>query len=132
MKRPQLPKCKSIASLVFIALLIVVSSASASLTVTTANQQGIANTWPFTPSWTVNTNASLIAGLAPSTATGNFTLEIAGRNVNTLTLNTNLTIDIIQPSTTTSTNYVTCGNGSGAGSLIVYTLPASANGYNLT
>ncbi|HWX20037.1 MAG TPA: immunoglobulin domain-containing protein [Candidatus Binatia bacterium] len=132
MKTPQSPKWKSTASLVFMALLAIVSSASASLTVTTANQQGIANTWPFTPSWTVDTNNSLIAGVAPSTALGNFSLEISGRTVNSLTLNTNLTIGIIQPSTTTSTNYVTCGNGNGAGSLIVYPLPASANGYNLT
>ncbi len=125
-------KCKITASLPFLVLLIIASSASASLTVTTANQQGTANTWPFTPSWTVNTNDSLIAGVAPSIALGNFSLEIAGRTVNSLTLNTNLSIGIIQPSTTTSSNYVTCGNGSGAGSLIVYQLPAAANGYNLT
>jgi hypothetical protein len=132
MTKPQTLKWKITASLVFAALLTLVSSASAALTVTTANQQGTANTWPFTPSWNVNTNGSLIAGLAPSTALGNFSLEIGGRTVSSLTLNTNLTIGIIQPSTTTSSNYVTCGNGSSAGSLIVYTLPASANGYDLT
>jgi hypothetical protein len=38
---------------------------------------------------------------------------------------------------TCSTNYVTCGNGTGpdgssAGSTVIYTLPASINGYNLT
>lgn len=132
MNKPQLLKCKTAASLACLALLSFAGSASAQLTVTTANQQGSANTWPFTPSWTVNTNNSLIAGLAPSTALGNFSLELAGRSVNSLTLNTNLTISIIQPSTSTDTNYVTCGNGSGAGSLIVYTLPASADGYNLT
>jgi len=33
---------------------------------------------------------------------------------------------------TTSTNYVTCGNGSGAGSLLIYTLTNSATGYDLT
>lgn len=132
MNKPRNSIWKIAARLACLAALIFGNSASAQLTVTTANQQGSLNTWPFTPSWIVNTNNSLIFGLVPTTALGNFTLEIAGRSVNSLTLNTNLTIGIIQPSTTTSTNYVTCGNGSGAGSLIVYTLPAAANGYNLT
>lgn len=130
--RTQFSKLKSPASLACLVLLIFAGSASATLLVTTDSQQGAANTWPFTPSWTVDSNDSLIAGLVPSTAVGNFSLEIAGRNVNSLTVNTDLTIGIIQPSTTTSTNYVTCGNGSGAGSLIIYTLPASAHGFNLT
>ena len=121
---------KITASLAFVASLVFAGSASATLTVTTANQQGTANVWPFTPTWIVNTNTSLIAGLAPSTAVGNFSQELAGRTPNSLTVNTNLTIDIIQPSTTTSSNYVTVGyNG---GSLLVYTLPLSAHGYNLT
>ena len=33
---------------------------------------------------------------------------------------------------TTSTNYVTCGNGNGAGSSVTYTLTGSAIGYYLT
>ena len=33
---------------------------------------------------------------------------------------------------TTSPNYVTCGNGSGAGSSVVYTLTGSSTGYDLT
>ena len=132
MTKPQLFKWKIAARLIYLALLTFVSSASAVLTVTTANQQGSLNTWPFTPTWTVNTNTSLIAGFIPSKALGNFSQEVAGRSVNSLTVNTNLTLAIIQPSTSTDTNYVTCGNGSGSGSLIIYTLPASANGYNLT
>ncbi len=132
MNNLSLLKDKVVTGLACLALLAGAGSASAQLTVTTTNQQGTANVWPFTPSWSVNTNSSLIAGLAPSTALGNFSLEIGGRTVDSLTLNTNLTIGIIQPSTTTTTNYVTCGNGSGAGSLIIYTLPPSANGYNLT
>ena len=123
---------KIVASLALVASLVLSGSASAALTITTDNQVGSANTYPFTPTWAVNTNHSLIANLAPATAVGNFSLELAGRDVNSLSLNTNLTIDIIQPSTSTSTNYVTCGNGGGAGSLIVYTLSPSANGYNLT
>jgi hypothetical protein len=132
MKRPYNSKWKLGASLAFAASLALTGSAWATLTVTTENQVGAVNTWPFTPTWVVNTNNSLIAGLAPTATAGNFSLEVAGRDVNSLTVNTNLTIAILQPSTSTSTNYVTCGNGSGAGSLIVYTLPASGNGYNLT
>ncbi|HEY4417248.1 MAG TPA: immunoglobulin domain-containing protein, partial [Verrucomicrobiae bacterium] len=126
---------KIAAGLLFGASLTLASSASAQLTVATSSQQGTANTWPFTPTWTPATD-SLIAGLVPTTATGNFTLEVAGRNVNSLTAGGSLAINQI-PATivgnnTTSTNYVTYGNGSGAGSLLIYTLPASANGYNLT
>ncbi|HEU5124287.1 MAG TPA: immunoglobulin domain-containing protein [Verrucomicrobiae bacterium] len=123
---------KSYASLAALAVAGFAGPASAALTVTLENQSGTANTWPFTPAWTVNTNNSLIAGLAPSQALGDFSKELAGRSVNSLTLNTNLTIGIVQPSTSTTTNYVTCGNGSGAGSLVVYTLPASSFGYDLT
>lgn len=114
------------------ALLFFIRTASAQLTVTYNHQQGAANVWPFTPTWVVDQADSLINGLAPSTAVGNWSLEISGRNVTNLTVNTDLTIGIIEPSTTTSTNYVTYGNGSGAGSLLVYTLPPNANGYNVT
>jgi hypothetical protein len=132
MKTTRLLKRKITASLAGMALLSFAHSGLAQLTVTPANQLGSANVWPFTPSWIVNTNNSLIAGLTPSTAVGNFSLELVGRDVNTLTLNTDLTIGIQFPSTTTTANYVTCGNGGGAGSLIVYTLPSSPNGFNLT
>lgn len=131
MNKPRIRARNTTASLVCLALLSFAVSVSATLTVNTANQQGIANTWPFTPTWVVNTNNSLIAGLAPTTAVGNFSQELAGRDVNTLTLNTDLQIRIIQPSTSTDTNYVTCGQG--AGELIIYTLPAGpTKGYNLT
>src|SRR5579864_220085 len=133
MNRLKLLECKIAASLACLPLLLFASSASAQLTVTYNHQQGTANVWPFTPTnWVVDQADSLINGLAPSTAVGNWSLEIAGRNVTNLTVNTDLTLGIIQPSTTTSTNYVTYGNGSGAGSLLIYTLPANANGYNLT
>jgi hypothetical protein len=99
--------------------------------VTTANQQG---SLPFTPSWTPASD-SLIAGLAPTTALGDFSLEVAGRNVDSLTSGGSLTIDYAPSTFTCTTNYVTCGdnnNGDNPGSNIVYTLPASTNGYNLT
>src|ERR1700748_1228869 len=122
------------ASLAAAALLSLAGSASAQVTVTTANQFGTANTWPFTPTWTPATD-SLIAGLAPTTALGNFSEETGTngvlRNANSLTAGGSLTINQVPLNNglnTCSTNYVSCGNGSGAGTLLVYTLPASANG----
>lgn len=137
MNRRNLLKSKIAASLACLAALFVAGSASAQVTVTTSNQYGSVATWPFTPtgsSWVVDQTDSLIYGLLPTSDPGNWTLEIPGRNVNSLTVNTNLTLNQVAGTSgnTTSTNYVSYGNGSGAGSLLVYTLPANANGYNLT
>ncbi|HEU5070169.1 MAG TPA: immunoglobulin domain-containing protein, partial [Verrucomicrobiae bacterium] len=122
-----------------LALLAFAGSAAAALSITTSNQVGTANTYPFTPTWTPSPG-SLIAGLAPDTTAGNFALDDTNRNVNSLTSGGSLAITTYPGNTgpdpvgntTTSSNYVSCGNGAGAGSLIVYTLPLSANGYNLT
>jgi len=128
-----------IKSLVCAGLAAFAGSAFAGLTVTTSNEVGVASTYPFTPSWTVNTNDSLIAGLTPSLSSGNFNLESPEsgvRSVDTLSANTDLSLvkTTITNSAngTTERNYVTVGNGSGAGRVIVYTLPANANGYDLT
>ena len=127
------------ASGVAMVLLMFAGSASADLTVATTHEEGSANVYPFTPSWIVNTNNSLIAGLVPSSTVGNFDLEnpVSGaRSVNALTTNINLAIvktTITNTANgTTDNNYVTCGNGGGAGQVIVYTLPSAANGYDLT
>ncbi len=108
----------------------LVSPALASLIVTTDNQQGAL---PFTPTWTPASD-SLIAGLPPTAAEGNFNGEESGANVNTLTAGGSLTIGQVAADggETCSSNYVTCGYAGGAGSNIVYMLPASANGYNIT
>ena len=100
----------------------------AALVISTNNEYGAL---PFTPTWKPATN-SLIAGLAPSTASGNFSEEISGRNVDSLTAGGTLAITSVGNPATCSTNYVTCGNGNGAGSLVIYTLPASTYGYNIT
>lgn len=124
-------KRKSAAGLFFWVWLVVSNSVSAALIVSTTNQNGAI---PFTPSWTPAPN-SLIAGAAPSSSAGNFSLEPQGgiRSVSSLTAGSSLTINSVgSPSLTCSPNYVTCGDGGGAGSTLIYTLPASANGYNLT
>lgn len=104
-----------------------------SIIITTTNQTGN-STGAFTPGWSVVTNGSLIAGQVPSSATGNFSLEpqLGARSVNSLTMGGSLTITTGGSPTTTSTNYVTCGNGSGAGSAVIYTPTGSTNGYDLT
>lgn len=141
MNKSHLLKWHIAAVMACMALIILASSAPAALTVTTTNQNGAL---PFTPSWTPSPD-SLIAGLAPSATAGNFNLDNTNCNVNSLTSGGSLTINTTAGNnpagpdpvgnTTTSSNYVTCGNRTGApaaGSLIVYSLPASANGYNLT
>jgi hypothetical protein len=131
-------------SLACLALLLAVGSASA-LTITTANQAGTAGVYPFTPSWTPDSAHSLINGLTPSFTSGNFNLDNTNCNVNSLTSGGSLTINTTTANnpagpdavgnTTTSSNYVTCGNRTAspaAGNVIVYTLPASTFGYNVT
>jgi hypothetical protein len=88
----------------------------------------------FTPTWTVVTNNSLIAGQSPGSTSGNFTLGIPGRSVNSLTDGGGGALTQIAGTVgyTTSTNYVTCGNGGGAGASVTYMLTGSASGYNLT
>lgn len=117
--------------LVLLGLLLVTGSSHASLVITTTNQSGVV---PFTPTW-VPAAGSLVAGLTPSTASGNFSQEASGRNVLTLTGGGSLTLTTITNpggGTTAGINYVTCGNGGGAGSTIIYTLPAATFGFNLT
>jgi hypothetical protein len=65
---------------------------------------------------------------------GNFSEEISGRSVNSLTAGGNLGLTLINGTSgvTTSTNYVTCGSGGGAGATLIYQLPAAPNGYDLT
>jgi signal transduction histidine kinase len=101
-----------------------------------AAQTGPGGATTFTPTWTINPNNNLIAGQAPSSRSGNFSLEISGRSANSLTAGGNLAISVIagdQPGhSTCSTNYVTCGDGDQAGSSVTYALNGSKNGYDLT
>ena len=103
-----------------------------------AAQTGLGHGFPLSPTWAI-VPGSAIYGQSPSTTNGNFSEEVPGRNVNSLTAGGGLGLTQIAGTsgTTTSTNYVTCGNrtgpdGSSAGSTIVYTLAGSAGGYDLT
>ena len=100
-----------------------------------STQTGL-GTGTFVPDWPAATNGSLIAGQAPGASSGNFSLELAGRNLNSLTAGGDLSLtqiagDASYPITTT-VNYVTCGNGGGAGAGLIYPLAGSTTGYNLT
>jgi hypothetical protein len=63
---------------------------------------------------------------------GNFSMEVPGRSPYALTTTNSLALTQIAGTSgyTTSTNYVTCGNGAGA--LLIYSLPSSVAGYDLT
>ena len=104
--------------------------------VTTISAQTGLGAGTFVPDWTAVTNGSLIAGQAPGGSSGNFSLELAGRNINSLTAGGDLSLtqiagDASFPITTTA-NYLTGGNGGGAGAWLIYPLAGSATGYNLT
>lgn len=97
-----------------------------------AAQTGLGAGFDFTPTWPFALS-SVVSGQAPLSTTGDFNLETFGngRSVNSLSAGDTLTIS--QPGGITSTNYATCGNGSGAGSSVIYSLTnLSAGGYSLT
>ena len=119
-------KWKIAASLICLALLIFASSAAGGLVIigTTTNQAS-----PFTPNWPVATN-SLIAGMLPSSVgAGSFTQNYnsgAGGGVS------KLTDGVLGLASNNAGPYATCGYDNGAGAYVIYTLPATANGYNIT
>ena len=104
-----------------------------SIIITTTNQTG-SGSGTFYPNWNIVTNGSLIAGQPPVSASGNFSEEVPGRNVNSLTAGGSLGLTLINGTSgmTASTNYVTCGNGGGAGATVTFSLTGSTNGFDLT
>ena len=115
---------------------LTVSSAPAAVNnvVTKLAAQTGTGSGTFIPTWVVVTNNSVIAGKLPSSTSGSFTLEIPGRSVSFLTDGGDGALTKINGpgGTTTSANYLTCGNGGGAGASVAYTLTGFANGYSLT
>ena len=108
------------------AWLALVGGASAQIAVTGTNQTGAV---PLSPTWTAASD-SLISGLEPTMATGNIGEYTHGNAANLTKPGNPLTIYAY--SSPQATNLAVCGNDGTAGSLLVYTLPASTYGYNLT
>ena len=96
--------------------------------ITTTNETGVSSPIPFTPTWSVMTNGDLIFGHVPASTTGNFSLEtsLGNRTVNSLTDGGSLTVNTGGNPKTSTINYVTCGNGGGAGATVIYTLTNSS------
>ena len=93
-----------------------------------ASQLGFGGDNTFSPTWTVATD-SLIEGAAPADSVGNFALERAGGTP----VLTDGKFGTLPPEGNASSEVATCGRSAvGAGSSVVYTLPAAANGYDLT
>jgi hypothetical protein len=97
---------------------IAISGTLPAIAVTGTNQSG-GN--PFTPSWTPET-PNLIAGLSPTTASGNFTQEGAG--------GTPVLTDSTIGTSGTIGGFATCG--ANAGNTLIYTLTNSINGSDVT
>ena len=131
MKRSYHPKWNRTAGLGLAAVMALTGSASAGLVIVTNSESGTENVYPFTPSWTPSTT-SLIAGLVPiTTANGNFNMEQSGENIRDVnSLTTGGSLAIAPSGTTTTHNYVACGNN--AGLTATYVLPASTLGHEIT
>ena len=108
-------------SLALTALLALTAAASAALTITTDTQNPGGS---FTPSWSVPTD-SLIAGMLPTSSSGDFTVGGDGGGLAALT------DGAIGPLGVDDTIYAFAGQAQG-GVTMVYTLPDSANGYGIT
>src|ERR1035437_7765660 len=133
MKTPPSSKITIMVSLLMLALLVFVSSASASLVITGAT---INNGGTAVPNWPVATN-SLIAGLSPSSVgAGGFAQDYGGGNYGTIVGFPALTDGVLAPmgagTPATGGQYATCGYDNNAGAYVIYTLPATANGYDIT
>ncbi len=98
---------------------------------TLAAQTGLGGNTTFRPSWQLRADDSLIGGMLPSVSTGNFNLNANGKTTAALTTVRSLAISPTSGGGN-SFNYLSAGNGNGAGSAVVYKLPASANGHSLT
>jgi hypothetical protein len=119
-----------------------VTSAASTLTVTNppaavnnviasiAAQTGLGGNTTFAPGWKLDAADSLIGGMLPSSTAGNFNLNSNGKTSAALTTIRSLAISPTGGGEN-SFNYLSAGNGGGAGSSVTYTLPANANGHTL-
>jgi alpha-L-rhamnosidase len=113
-------------ALMLLGFVCFVNSALSQIAITGTNQTGAV---PFTPTW-VPAPDSLISGQTPAVAGGNFG-EYTGAGANNLT-QPGIPLTIYAYSNSQATNLEVCGNDGAAGSLLVYKLPASSYGYDLT
>lgn len=114
---------KTTASL-FLVFFGLIGSASAAFVITSENTNSAT---AFTPAWTA-APSSLIAGASPASSIGDFQLEAAGGL-------SQLTDGVIAPASSAAgfkAAFATAGNAGTAGHEIIYTLPVTANGYNVT
>lgn len=112
--------------LVALTLALLPGSARSQVTVAGTTETG---TVPFTPSWTRATG-SLLDGIQPSVTTGNFGQYTGGAATNLTQAGATLTI---HPYASPQANKLQVGGDNGtAGSLLVYNLPASTHGYDLS
>jgi hypothetical protein len=125
MNERRYPKIRSVTSVALLALLAAANSASATLVITTDNQQSTASS--FTPSWPIDSATSLINGMLPSSHTGDYTGG-GFANSSAALLTDGSAIIAGSPG---YTSFVAGGGGGGA-QQIVYTLPPATYGYNLT
>ena len=83
----------------------------------------------FTPDWTV-AGDSLIARMSPSSVgPGGFGGSYGGDAGGGVAV---LTDGVLGLASNNGAPYATCGYDNGAGAYVIYTLPAAANGYNIT
>ncbi len=110
-----------------------VPPATNNIVITYANQLGLGGNRTFTPTWTISTNADLIAGSLPS-AVGPGAFNDPQEHIGgTPVVLTDGKLATLYPEGITSPDVITGGTaGSGAGQYVIYTLPPSANGYDLT
>ncbi|MDR3459654.1 MAG: sialate O-acetylesterase [Verrucomicrobiae bacterium] len=117
---------KVLARLFLTAVMLGVNSASAALIIitTSTNQSS-----PFIPNWPVATD-SLIAGMSPSSVgAGSFTQNYGGGAGGGVA---KLTDGALGQASGDAGPDATCGYDNGAGAYVIYTLPATPNGYNIT
>lgn len=107
-----------------------VPAAVGNLITSMSAQTGLGGNTTFLPSWKLTADNSLIGGMTPSSSAGNFSLNTNGKSISALTTPRSLAISPTGGGDN-SINYLSGGNSGGAGSSVIYTLPASTTGYTL-
>lgn len=94
--------------------------------VSPANQSGLGGDTEYSPTWTITTNGDLLLGLTPTSFGGNFTQEGSGG----ISFMTDGQFGSLPPEGNAGVTLAT--GGPQGGTNVIYTLPSSANGWDLT